>query len=135
MTDYLKYWLYFAGFLRLFGAYNGYFQQKIVQKNVYGAKPTEVTKLQGRTFAVWTLASLGLCIACAAGLQSNGTSSELYAVTFYSFILALGHFVLETFVHGTSTVRNALPPFIIASTSLIWMWLQWDYYVAPKDNY
>ena len=76
-----------------------------------------VTRLEGRTFAVWTVVTFVLTLTCAFNLDSK----PIYHVTMVSFLVALVYFILEVFVYNTVKIKNFLSPAIIATISFTWM--------------
>lgn len=58
------------------------------------------------------------------------SNPQLYQMAFLTYAVAFVHFIGEWFVFGT--VKWGAPiagPVIISSSGLVWMWLQWGYYV------
>lgn len=102
----------------------GYLAPERLRTNLYDLSGGEVSPLQGRTFATWTLTTCLLCFACARDPRQSG----VYAATLASFLVALAHFSLELAVFRTMTWRTALPPFFFASVSSLWMAAGWTYY-------
>ncbi|MBW0542297.1 hypothetical protein O181_082012 [Austropuccinia psidii MF-1] len=93
-------------------------------KKVYNRQSNLVSGLQSRTFGTWTLIS-GI-IRCYAAY--NISNSALYHITIASFLVALLHFTSEFLIYQ-SAGSGALPPFIVAFSSSIWMISLYDYYV------
>lgn len=122
--SYLQGWLVFAAFLRVFSVGVGIFKPLIFQSKVYRRRPEQVTHLQGRTFAAWTLTSCMLCGLCAACMHEP----TLYLATMGSFMIAWVKFVAELFIYKTVDVRGAASPFLISSASIIWMATGWGTY-------
>ncbi|KAK4057149.1 ergosterol biosynthesis protein [Microbotryomycetes sp. JL221] len=95
-------------------------------RRIYSKAQPQVTPLQARTFAIWTLASAAIRIYAAYHIQLK----PLYDLALISYVLALGHFVIELFVFRTAGLGAGLiSPLIVASTSLVWMTQQYDHYV------
>ncbi|KAF9623956.1 hypothetical protein IFM89_006683 [Coptis chinensis] len=63
---------------------------------------SRVTDVHGRTFGVWTLLTCTLCFLCAFNLENK----LMHAVTFLSFIYALGHFLSEFLIYHTMAIAN-----------------------------
>ncbi|KAF9048713.1 Erg28 like protein-domain-containing protein [Panaeolus papilionaceus] len=85
-----------------------------------------VTPLQARTFAAWTLMS-AVVRAYAAYNINNKT---IYDMAFVSYLIAFGHFSSEFFIFRTCSLNpGVISPFIVSTTSLIWMFTQYDFYV------
>jgi hypothetical protein len=58
------------------------------------------------------------------------SNPQLYQLAFLTYAVAFAHFMGEWFVFRT--VKWGAPiagPVIISTSSLVWMWLQWGYYV------
>eukprot|EP01132_Coremiostelium_polycephalum_P004719 gene4719-5893_t len=110
----IQIWLLVVAALRLLGATQAFFNDARLKSNVYSGDPKSVTRLFSRLFGAWTMMSFTLCVATAYSPYNKG----LFFVTFLSFVYALLHFVTETFIFKTSKFRDAIPPFIVASTSI-----------------
>eukprot|EP01112_Ceratiomyxa_fruticulosa_P014953 TRINITY_DN4342_c0_g1_i1.p1 TRINITY_DN4342_c0_g1~~TRINITY_DN4342_c0_g1_i1.p1 ORF type:complete len:123 (-),score=6.41 TRINITY_DN4342_c0_g1_i1:160-528(-) len=117
MSTYFRYWMFSVAALRAFGAIQAFFNSARLRTNVYSQKPREVTDLYTRLFGVWTLVSCTLCVCTA--LDPKNTS--LLFSSFMSFVLALGHFMVEHFIYKTCSFRDIIPPFIVASVSSVWI--------------
>lgn len=74
----------------------------------------EVQDVHGRTFGVWTLLTCLLCVMTALNLDNEA----LYLVTFLSFVVALGYFLIECFVYHTMAVKSLASMFFFAGSSL-----------------
>eukprot|EP00890_Picochlorum_soloecismus_P005602 jgi/Picsp_1/6042/NSC_03396-R1_a8hs11_chlre-like protein len=120
----LNRWLQFVAILRIFSVVLGYFYPEKLKSNLYHSQPEQVTELQARTFATWTLTSCLLCLLCAR----NTSVAPIYAATLGSFVIALIHFILELFIYETLTISTAIQPLVIASISSLWMGAGWNYY-------
>ncbi|KAK7690795.1 hypothetical protein QCA50_005895 [Cerrena zonata] len=95
-------------------------------KRVYSKKPAEVTALQARTFAVWTLLSAVVRFYAAYHIHDK----SIYDITFISYLIAFGHITSELLIFGTGGTKfPSLSPLIVSSTSLVWMFTQYDFYV------
>lgn len=116
-------WLLFVACLRGLSVYLGYFNPARFQTNVFTAQPKEVNRLAARLFSVWTLVTCACCVTAAL----HPDSQPVYAVTIFSFLVALGFFALETFVYRTVRPPNLLPMLFIASLSSGWMWVEFPY--------
>ncbi|RKP07922.1 hypothetical protein THASP1DRAFT_23995 [Thamnocephalis sphaerospora] len=92
-----------------------------VSARVYNGKPTEVTELASRFFAAWTTASAFIRLYAAYHI----TNGPIYDLAWWSYVIALGHYVSEVFVFGSATLRGpAAAPYVVATKSLLWMTLQ-----------
>lgn len=81
-----------------------------------------VSNLLARVFAVWTLVTCMITLACAFRLDSF----DIVAITTASFAIALSFFLIEWAVFGTMLARNLLGPGIIAGVSVVWL-IRWMY--------
>ncbi len=115
--EYLSYWLLFVASLRLLSVLIGYFSPFTFRAQLFNRQPDQVTTLQARSFAVWTLLTCSLCIICAFNLNEYG----IYLATTISFYVAFGFFVLEFFVYKTLKVNKFIQPGIVATVSALWM--------------
>ncbi|GAM18811.1 hypothetical protein SAMD00019534_019860 [Acytostelium subglobosum LB1] len=113
----IQIWLLIVAFLRLLGASQAFFNVGRLRTNVYSSDPKQITGLTARLFGIWTLMSFTLCVATAYSPYNK----TLFFVTWVSFVWAFLHFFTETLIFRTSSVKDAIPPFIVASTSIIWM--------------
>ncbi|ORY63800.1 hypothetical protein BCR35DRAFT_295266 [Leucosporidium creatinivorum] len=122
---YLPYWMLFVSSLAVFNSVQNFLTTSLTRK-IYNKSPASVNPLQARTFAVWTLASAAIRIYAAYNLELK----PMYDLALVSYVLALGHFALEFVVYRTAGLGPGLiSPLIVASTSLIWMTRQYDFYV------
>ncbi|CAO2652901.1 Nn.00g023120.m01.CDS01 [Neocucurbitaria sp. VM-36] len=88
--------------------------------------PKHVTALSSRTFGTWTFLTSLVRLYAAY----NITNGAFYQLAMWTYVIAWGHFVSEWFVFKTTRWGKPLAgPLIVANTSLIWMFLQWGYYV------
>ncbi|EFA86465.1 hypothetical protein PPL_00258 [Heterostelium album PN500] len=121
--EYIQIWLLVVAGLRALGFSQALFNIGRLRTNVYSGNPTQVTGLTARLFAAWTLMSFTLCVATAY----NPYNQTLFTVTWTSFVYALLHFLTETLIFKSSSFKDAIPPFIVATTSIVWMVLVKDY--------
>jgi len=85
-----------------------------------------VTSLQARTFGIWTLTSAVVRAYAAYNLHDK----IMYDLALFTFLIAFGHFTSELLIFRTTTINSAvLSPCIVSTTSLVWMFLQYDFYV------
>ncbi|EOA83942.1 ergosterol biosynthesis protein [Exserohilum turcicum] len=88
--------------------------------------PKHVTALSSRTFGTWTF------LACVIRFYAayNIDNSAMYQLAMWSYAVAWAHFMSEWWIFGTARMGKALlGPVVVANMSLLWMWMQWDYYV------
>ncbi|KAL8279954.1 hypothetical protein RQP46_007535 [Phenoliferia psychrophenolica] len=122
---YLPYWMLFVSSLAIFNSVQNFVTTSLTRR-VYNRSPGSVSGLQARTFAVWTLASAAIRLYAAYNISVKG----FYDLALISYVLALGHFASEALVFRTAGLGPGLiSPLIVASTSLIWMTRQYNFYV------
>lgn len=100
----------------------------VFTRRVYagGASKTNVTPLSSRLFGTWTFLSCIIRYYAAYHLDSR----EMYIVTFWTFGIALFHFLSEWLVYGTMQFgKGIVPSLTVATVSLVWMTLQYGFYV------
>jgi hypothetical protein len=87
-----------------------------------------VTPLSARTFGTWTFQSSLLRLYAAYHLDNP----IVYQLCLWTYVIAFAHFASEWRVFRTTSLNVALAgPLIVSTLSLVWMWVQWDYYVRP----
>ncbi|CAI9635940.1 erg28 protein [Alternaria burnsii] len=88
--------------------------------------PKHVTALSSRTFGTWTFLT-GVVRFYAA---YNINNPSFYQLAIATYAVAWGHFMSEWFVFGTTRWGKPLAgPVMVATSSLIWMFMQWNFYV------
>ncbi|KAH9817678.1 hypothetical protein DFH28DRAFT_1081280 [Melampsora americana] len=118
-------WIFLIGLISIFNTLQNFLTLKFTQK-IYNQEPKLVNSLQSRTFAIWTLTSGLIRIYTAYNIHHQA----LYQLTIGSYLIALFHFGTEFMVFKTCQFSSGLiSPLIVASTSLIWMIRQYDFYV------
>lgn len=74
-----------------------------------------VTPLSGRLFGVWNFASAVIRLYGAYNIHDK----VAYELCMWSFVIALGHFISETFVYKTARLGpGMISPLIVACKSL-----------------
>ncbi|KIM39771.1 hypothetical protein M413DRAFT_19566 [Hebeloma cylindrosporum] len=95
-------------------------------RRVYNNGNTPVTALQARTFAVWTLTSAVIRAYAAYNINNK----IMYDMAMLSYLIAFGHFSSELLIFRSCKIfPGALSPVIVSTTSLFWMFTQYDFYV------
>lgn len=118
-------WQLFVATLAVFNSVQNFTTLSLTRR-LYNVAPETVTPLQARTFGVWTLTSAIVRLYAAYHL----TEKTIYDITLFTYLLAFGHFVSEIFIFRTAKPNVAvLSPVVVATTSLIWMVKQYDFYV------
>ncbi|VDB88432.1 unnamed protein product [Peniophora sp. CBMAI 1063] len=123
-------WQLFIGFTALFNTAQNFLTLNFTRRIYNGTPPNEpVTRLQARTFGVWTLAS-GLVRLYAAYHIHN---KQVYDLALFTYLLAFCHFGSEIFVYRTARFFGpVITTVIVSTTSLVWMISQYDYYVKTS---
>ncbi|GAA5835134.1 hypothetical protein JCM11251_000171 [Rhodosporidiobolus azoricus] len=121
----LPYWMLFVSGLAIFNSAQNFLTTKLT-KRVYSRAPAgAVNPLQARNFAVWTLLSAFIRIYAAYHIDNK----PVYDLALISYILALGHFASEFLIFRSAGFVGVSSPFIVATTSLVWMIKQYEFYV------
>ncbi|EMG50995.1 ERG28 Ergosterol biosynthetic protein 28 [Candida maltosa Xu316] len=121
----LPYWLLFISVVSAFNSVQTY-QNNTLTRRVYEGNPNEVTGLSARTFGTWTLITSIVRGYAAYHLQV----APIYELAQFTFLVAGFHFVSEWLYYGTAKLGKGLAgPLVVSSASLIWMYLQKDFYV------
>lgn len=90
------------------------------------AIPKHVTALSSRTFGTWTL--LTSLVRLYAAYHIN--EPAMYQLAMWTYAVAWAHFMSEWWVFGTTRWGKPLAgPVLVANTSLLWMLMQWGWYV------
>lgn len=85
-----------------------------------------VTPLSARTFGTWTFLSSIVRLYTAYHIDNP----IVYQLCLWTYVVAFGHFVSEWRVFRTASLSVPLAgPLVVSTLSLVWMWMQWDYYV------
>jgi len=96
-------------------------------RRIYNLQPGLVTPLSSRTFGVWTI--LSSIVRFYAAYHIN--EKAVYDIAMWTYLIAFAHFASEVLIFRTATIKGpTVAPFIVATTSLVWMFLQYDFYVS-----
>ncbi|CCH40668.1 Ergosterol biosynthetic protein 28 [Wickerhamomyces ciferrii] len=96
-------------------------------RRVYENKPQQTTDLSARTFGTWTFVSAVIRFYGAYYL----TNPQIYQITLASYLIAFVHFVSEWLIFKTAKFgKGLLGPLIVATSTIVWMTLQKDYYTS-----
>ncbi|CCH60968.1 hypothetical protein TBLA_0D04720 [Henningerozyma blattae CBS 6284] len=126
---YLPKWLLFISIVSLFNSCQTYLSGLELTRRVYENKPLETTYLSARTFGTWTIISSIIRLYGSLFI----TESHVYQLVFLSYIVALFHFSSEWLIFRTCKLgKGIMGPFIVATTSLTWMYLQKEYYTGSS---
>jgi Erg28 like protein len=92
-----------------------------------GSNESPVTPLSSRTFGTWTFLSSIIRLYAALDISNP----KLYQLAFVSYSIAFGHFLSEWLVFKTASFGAGLAgPLFVSTGTMIWMLMQWDYYVS-----
>ncbi|KAJ3487163.1 hypothetical protein NLI96_g3742 [Meripilus lineatus] len=118
-------WQLFVSVVALFNTVQNFATLKFTRR-VYSGKPHEVTPLQARTFAVWTLLASVVRFYAAYHISVK----PIYDIALISYLLAFGHFTSEFLIFGSVKLSaGSMSTFVVSTASLIWMFKQYDFYV------
>lgn len=117
--DYFKTYMLIVGALRVFGLYNAWVTPHRLRQVCYSLQQKEATGLQTRLFGYWTALSGTICFA----LAHEARNATLLWVGVVSFFIAIAHFATEV-VQKVSAPKDAIAPFIVASSSLLMLFGQ-----------
>ncbi|GAA5953268.1 hypothetical protein JCM3765_007458 [Sporobolomyces pararoseus] len=121
----LPYWMLFVSSLAIFNSVQNFLTTSLTRK-VYARSPAYINPLQARTFGIWTLTSAFIRLYASYHI----TNKPVYDLAMISYGIAWFHFVSELVIFGTAGLKGAISPFIVSTTSLIWMYKQYDNYVS-----
>ncbi|KAH6673643.1 hypothetical protein B0J14DRAFT_541237 [Halenospora varia] len=84
------------------------------------------TPLSSRTFGTWTLIQSLIRLYAAYNIDMP----QFYQLAFLTYGVAWLHFMSEWLIFGTARWGRGLAgPICVATGSMVWMWLQWGFYV------
>ncbi|GAB7346070.1 hypothetical protein MBLNU457_4832t1 [Dothideomycetes sp. NU457] len=131
-------WLLFISVVSMANSIQSYSTLEATQKVYCGPKQpsvssktppkdiSPVTPLSARTFGTWTAITAIVRLYAAYHLHNR----EFYELAMWTFGVAWAHFLSEWFVFKTTRLGAGLiGPLVVSTTSLVWMWSAWDYYV------
>ncbi|GAA5880493.1 hypothetical protein JCM16303_005405 [Sporobolomyces ruberrimus] len=113
----LPYWMLFVSSLAIFNSVQNFLTTSLTRK-VYARSPAWINPLQARTFGIWTLTSAFIRLYASYNISNK----PLFDLALISYGIAWFHFVSEFLFFGTAGTKGAISPFIVSTTSLIWMW-------------
>jgi Erg28 like protein len=94
--------------------------------NAPEAVASPVNPLSARTFGTWTFTASIVRLYAAYHLDEPAW----YQMALWTYLIAFGHFMSEMAVYKTARWRGPwLAPATVATSSLVWMVLQYSYYV------
>ncbi|KAH8804908.1 Erg28 like protein-domain-containing protein [Xylogone sp. PMI_703] len=87
---------------------------------------TAVTNLSSRTFGTWTLLTSVVRFYAAYNIDNPA----MYQLAIWTYGVAWFHFTTEWLYYRTANMgRGLFFPVLVANCSLVWMFLQRDYYL------
>ncbi|TFL04028.1 Erg28-like protein [Pterulicium gracile] len=95
-------------------------------RRLYNGPAVAVTPLQARTFAIWTLTASVVRFYAAYNINNK----LIYDITLFTYLFAFGHFASEILIFRTAKFGPVVSPVIVSTVSLVWMMLQYDFYVS-----
>lgn len=111
----------------MFNSAQTYLSGLELTRRVYENKPQQTTDLSARTFGTWTFVSAVIRFYGAYYL----TNPQVYQITLASYLIAFVHFVSEWLIFKTAKFgKGLLGPLIVATSTIVWMTLQKDYYTS-----
>ncbi|KAF8335808.1 Erg28-like protein [Cantharellus anzutake] len=125
-TGWLASWQLFLAVTSVFNTVQNFITLKLT-KRIYNQANEEVNALQSRTFGIWTLTAAIIRFQVAYDIHDP----NLYHLAIGTYWIAFAHFVSEIVIFRTANLKGgALAPCIVATSSLIWMYAQKEYYLS-----
>ncbi|KAG0142071.1 hypothetical protein CROQUDRAFT_663015 [Cronartium quercuum f. sp. fusiforme G11] len=119
-------WMAFIAVVSVFNTIQNFLTLSLTRR-IYSGQPQLVNALQSRTFGIWTLTSGLIRLYTAYNIHNQA----LYQLAICSYTIALVHFISELLIFKSSRLGSGLiSPLMVASTSLVWMFRQYDFYVG-----
>lgn len=85
-----------------------------------------VTPLAAHLFGTWTVIQSLVRLYAAYNIDNP----RFYELAFLTYVVAFAHFGSEWFVFKSTRWGAGLAgPVVVATGSLVWMWVQWGFYV------
>ncbi|KAJ7475794.1 hypothetical protein FB451DRAFT_257070 [Mycena latifolia] len=119
-------WQLIVAVMAIFNSAQNFSTLKLTRRIYNNVPAATVTPLQARTFAAWTITS-----AVIRGYAAYHLNQKImYDMALFSYLIAFGHFASELLIFRTATPNpGVISPVIVSTTSLIWMFSQYNYYV------
>ncbi|KAF8807023.1 Erg28-like protein [Phlegmacium glaucopus] len=124
-AGWLAHWQLFVAATAVFNFVQNFATLTFTRRIYNNVPPNAVTALQARTFAMWTLTSAVIRVYAAYNINNK----IVYDMAFLSYLIAFGHFSSEILIFGSCKMGPVISPVIVSTTSLIWMFVQYDFYV------
>lgn len=121
-------WMLFISIVSIFNSAQTYVSGVKLTQRVYSGKPDQVTPLSARTFGTWTVMASIIRLYGAYHIANPA----VYDIALSSYILAGFHFGSEWLIFGTAKLKGGglVGPLIVASSSIVWMVTQRDFYLG-----
>ncbi|KAH9936069.1 Erg28-like protein [Amylocystis lapponica] len=118
-------WQLLVAVLALFNTAQNFVTLNLTRR-MYSTAPN-ITALQARTFAIWTLTSAMIRLYAAYNIHSK----PVYDIAIFSYLFAFAHFGSEIMIFRTAKLFSPVSTTVVVSVvSLVWMLSQYDYYVT-----
>ncbi|CAG8690051.1 19705_t:CDS:2 [Cetraspora pellucida] len=109
-SDYLPYWILFVSILAIFNTIQNFITLSLT-KQVYNAKPEQVTELSSRLSGIWTFTSAVIRFYASYNINNK----EIYQIALWSYVIAFFHFASEFLYFKSAKVGPGPLSPIIAS--------------------
>ncbi|KAI3618118.1 transmembrane domain-containing protein [Moniliophthora roreri] len=117
-------WQLFIAATSLFNTVQNFAGIKLT-RHLYGGSAL-VNPLQARTFAIWTLTTSIVRGYAAYNLHLK----PIYDIALLTYLLAFAHFTSEVLIfRSVKFTPPLMAPMLVATSSLAWMIMQYDFYV------
>ncbi|KAG9238937.1 Erg28 like protein-domain-containing protein [Amylocarpus encephaloides] len=134
----LPHWLLFVSIVALGNSLQAYLTTSYSSQVYLGPSPSPAqsslppgalsptTPLSSRTFGTWCVIQSFVRLYAAYYISNP----QIYQMAFLTYVVAWSHFMSEWWVFGTARWGRGLAgPVVIATGSLVWMWVQWEFYI------
>ncbi|KDQ57177.1 hypothetical protein JAAARDRAFT_178759 [Jaapia argillacea MUCL 33604] len=119
-------WQLLVAVTAVFNTAQNFVTLKLTRRIYNNVPPQSVTALQARTFAIWTLTAAVVRFYAAYNINEK----IIYDMALFTYLFAFVHFFSELVIFRTARINvGVMSPVIVATTSLIWMLKQYDFYV------
>ncbi|KAJ6619690.1 hypothetical protein B0H10DRAFT_1792842 [Mycena sp. CBHHK59/15] len=125
-AGWLPTWQLIVAAMAVFNSVQNFSTLKLTRRVYNNVPPDTITALQARTFAAWTISAAMVRLYAAYHLDQK----IFYDMSLFTYFIAFGHFCSELLIFRTAKIGpGVLSPLIVSTTSLIWMFSQYNYYV------
>ncbi|XP_006823047.1 ergosterol biosynthetic protein 28 homolog [Saccoglossus kowalevskii] len=124
MESILRGWIALVAMMAVGNTVQCFVDERFLANKLYTGAAESVNPLMARLFGVWTL--LAAIVRFYGALHI--TIQPIYNLTLISFILALVHFVLESFVYKSAPMSiGVIAPLLVSGLSVILMVIGYSY--------